>query len=147
MPRAPALRLPARLAVLREREFRLLYAGQTVSPLGDGMLVVALSFAVLNLTASVSDLGFAFAVSRIPLVLTVLAGGVGLGAGNGIWETTLPLGSRRRRCRQSRPMTGSVRSSSTRAALRSPVIAAACWFVVSSLSLAAPPSVRSVRDG
>ena len=59
MSRAPALRLPARLAVLREREFRLLYAGQTVSPLGDGMLVVALSFAVLNLTASVSDLGFA----------------------------------------------------------------------------------------
>ena len=76
MPRTAALRLPARLAVLREREFRLLYAGQTVSLLGDGMLVVALSFAVLDLTGSVSDLGFAFAVSRVPLVLTVLVGGV-----------------------------------------------------------------------
>ena len=76
MPRAAALRLPVRLAVLRERELRLLYAGQAVSLLGDGMLVVALSFAVLDLTGSVSDLGFAFAVSRVPLVLTVLAGGV-----------------------------------------------------------------------
>ena len=80
MPRADPLtgrlRLPRSVAVLREREFRLLYAGQTISLLGDGMLIIALSFAVLDLTGSVSDLGFVVAASRAPLVLTVLAGGV-----------------------------------------------------------------------
>jgi MFS family permease len=40
------------------------------------MLTIALSFAVLDLTGSVSDLGLVLAVSRLPLVLTVLAGGV-----------------------------------------------------------------------
>ena len=69
---------PARLipAVLREREFRLLWSGQLVSVVGDGMLLVALSFAVLDLTGSVTDLGVVLAVSRLPLLLTVLAGGV-----------------------------------------------------------------------
>jgi MFS family permease len=70
------MRLPAALAVLREREFRLLYAGQTVSVVGDGVLIVALAFAVLDLTGSVSDLGFVLAASRAPLLFTVLAGGV-----------------------------------------------------------------------
>ena len=40
------------------------------------MLTLALSFAVLDLTGSVTDLGLMLAVSRIPLVATVLAGGV-----------------------------------------------------------------------
>ena len=62
--------------MLREREFRLLYAGQSVSLVGDGMLLVALTFAVLDLTGSVSDVGFVLAVLRAPLVLTVLVGGV-----------------------------------------------------------------------
>ncbi len=75
-PLSRRVRRRPRLAVLREREFRLLYAGQTISLLGDGMLIVALSFAVLDLTGSVSDLGFVVAASRAPLVLTVLAGGV-----------------------------------------------------------------------
>ncbi len=63
-------------AVLREREFRLLWAGQTVSVIGDGILLLALSFAVLDLTGSVTDVGLVLAASRAPLVLTVLAGGV-----------------------------------------------------------------------
>jgi hypothetical protein len=50
--------------------------GQSVSLVGDGMLVVALAFAVLDLTGSVSDLGFALAASRAPLVVAVLVGGV-----------------------------------------------------------------------
>jgi MFS family permease len=75
------VRLPGRdrtlvPSVLRQREFRLLFAGQTVSLVGDGMLNVALAFAVLDLTGSVSDLGFVLAAGRAPLVLTVLAGGV-----------------------------------------------------------------------
>ncbi len=62
--------------VLREREFRLLWAGQTVSVIGDGILLLALSFAVLDLTGSATDVGLVLAASRAPLVLTVLAGGV-----------------------------------------------------------------------
>ncbi|HEX4518961.1 MAG TPA: MFS transporter [Gaiellaceae bacterium] len=62
--------------VLREREFRLLWSGQTVSVIGDGILLLALSFAVLDLTGSATDVGIVIAASRAPLVLTVLAGGV-----------------------------------------------------------------------
>ena len=40
------------------------------------MLLLALSFAVLDLTGSVTDVGLVLAASRAPLVLTVLAGGV-----------------------------------------------------------------------
>jgi MFS family permease len=68
-----ALKLPA---VLRQREFALLWGGQTVSVFGDAMLLLALSFAVLDLTGSVTDIGLVLAASRAPLVLTVLAGGV-----------------------------------------------------------------------
>ncbi len=63
-------------AVLREREFRLLWAGQTVSVIGDGILLLSLSFAVLDLTGSATDVGIVIAASRAPLLLTVLAGGV-----------------------------------------------------------------------
>ena len=62
---ALSLRSPHAPAFLREREFRLLWAGQTVSVVGDGCFTIALSFAVLDLTGSVSDLG---------LVLRRLAG-------------------------------------------------------------------------
>jgi MFS family permease len=65
-----------RLGALREREFRLFFVGQTVSLLGDGMVGVALSFAVLDLTGSVSDLGFVFAARSLPLVGFLLVGGV-----------------------------------------------------------------------
>jgi len=47
----------SRLGALRERDFRLFFTGQTASLLGDGMVGVALSFAVLDLTGSVSDMG------------------------------------------------------------------------------------------
>jgi MFS family permease len=70
------VRLPEALAPLRLRDFRLLFAGQAVSLLGDGMLGVALSFAVLDLTGSVSDLGYVFAARAVPMVVFLLAGGV-----------------------------------------------------------------------
>jgi MFS family permease len=68
--------LRGRLGPLEERQFRLLFIGQAVSLLGDGMTGVALSFAVLDLTGSVSDLGFVFAARAIPLILFLLVGGV-----------------------------------------------------------------------
>jgi predicted MFS family arabinose efflux permease len=61
---------------LRERAFRQLFAGQAISRLGDRLVPVALAFAVLDLTGSVTDLGFVFAAQSIPLVGFVLLGGV-----------------------------------------------------------------------
>ena len=70
------LRTPEALGALHERQFRLLFTGQTISLLGDGIVGVALSFAVLDLTGSVSDLGYVFAARTIPLVVFLLVGGV-----------------------------------------------------------------------
>jgi MFS family permease len=70
------LRLPDSLGALHEREFRLLFTGQAISLLGDGMVGVALAFAVLDLTGSISDLGYVFAARTIPLVVFLLVGGV-----------------------------------------------------------------------
>ncbi|HET8820834.1 MAG TPA: MFS transporter, partial [Thermoleophilaceae bacterium] len=64
------------VSVLRLRDFRLLFAGQGISVLGDRMVAVALAFAVLELGGSASEVGLVLAASWTPLVLTVLAGGV-----------------------------------------------------------------------
>jgi MFS family permease len=74
--------MPGRLEALQERPFRLLFLGQSISLLGDGMIGVALAFAVLDLTGSASDLGIVLAARTIPLVAFLLAGGV--------WADRLP---------------------------------------------------------
>jgi len=68
--------------VLREGPFRLLFAGRGISSLGDRLVPVALAFAVLDLTGSVTDLGLVIAAQTTPLVLLVLFGGV--------WADRLP---------------------------------------------------------
>jgi MFS family permease len=68
--------MPRSLQVLREREYRLFFLGQAVSLIGDGMVNVALAFAVLDLTGSASDLGLVLAARMLPLVGFLLAGGV-----------------------------------------------------------------------
>src|ERR671939_93803 len=70
------MRLPRRLRALGRRDFRLLFTGQVVSLVGDGMVTVALAFAVLDLTGSVADLGFVLAARNVPLVASLLVGGV-----------------------------------------------------------------------
>jgi MFS family permease len=70
------VRLGENLQVLRRRDFRLLFAGQAISVLGDRMVVVALAFAVIHLGGSASEVGLVLAAGWGPLVLTVLAGGV-----------------------------------------------------------------------
>src|ERR671933_887072 len=70
------MRLPRRLRALRRRDCRLLFSGQVVSLVGDGMVAVALAFAVLDLTGSVVDLGFVLAARNVPLVAFLLVGGV-----------------------------------------------------------------------
>ena len=59
-----------------QRAFRLLYAAQSISSLGDRLVPVALAFAVLNLTGSVTSLGVVLAAQTVPLVAFVLVGGV-----------------------------------------------------------------------
>jgi MFS family permease len=71
-----------RFGALRERPFRLLFIGQAVSLLGDGMVGVALAFAVLEETGSASDLGIVLAARTVPLVAFLLVGGV--------WADRLP---------------------------------------------------------
>lgn len=67
---------------LGERDFRLLWIGQTGSAIGDSLVGVALAFAVLQLTGSASDLGLVFAAFALPRVVLMLAGGV--------WSDRLP---------------------------------------------------------
>jgi MFS family permease len=70
------MRMPDSLGVLRLREFRLLFLGHTVSVFGDRMLNVALAFAVLEVGGSAAAVGLVLACRMLPLVGTVLIGGV-----------------------------------------------------------------------
>lgn len=63
-------------AAWRQRSFRFFFFGQGISAIGDRIVVVALAFAVLDLTGSVTDLGLVLAAQTVPLVLFVLLGGV-----------------------------------------------------------------------
>jgi MFS family permease len=60
----------------RERNFRLLLIGRTVSSFGNTLVPVALSFAVLDLTGSASDLGYVLGAEATALVVFMLIGGV-----------------------------------------------------------------------
>jgi hypothetical protein len=64
------------LGPLRERNFRLFFVGQSVSLLGDGISLVAFSFAVLGLTRSAAALGDVLAAKAVPMVVIMLFGGV-----------------------------------------------------------------------
>ena len=67
--------LPSTLLVLRERGFRLLFLGRTVSFLGSAFAPVAIAFAVLQI-GTASDLGLVLAAQMLPTVVFVLVGGV-----------------------------------------------------------------------
>jgi MFS family permease len=70
------MRLPGKVAVLREPEYRRLFLGRTASLIGDGMTPVAIAFAVLDLTGSATDLGLVFAAHSLLLIALLLVGGV-----------------------------------------------------------------------
>src|SRR3954470_24843643 len=65
-----------RIAALREPDFRRLWIGQTVSAAGDGLTGVALTFAVLGIHGSATDLGIVVAAFLVPRVAFMLIGGV-----------------------------------------------------------------------
>src|SRR5680860_1119308 len=63
-------------APLRERNFAWYFASRFTNTLGSMMAGIALTFAVLDLTDSVSALGMVLAAHTIPMVLFLLFGGV-----------------------------------------------------------------------
>jgi MFS family permease len=65
-----------RLGPLRLPNFRNLFVAQSVSVIGDGITPVALTFAVLELTGSGTDLGLVLAAQALPLAGLSLVGGV-----------------------------------------------------------------------
>ena len=73
--------LTGSLEPLRERPFRLLFFGQTLSAVGDAIVPVALTFAVLKL-GTATDLGIVLGAGSATRVVFLLAGGV--------WADRLP---------------------------------------------------------
>src|SRR5919202_2609012 len=63
-------------APLRYRDFRRVFFAGVVSTVGDFLVPVAISFAVLDLTGSASDLGLVLFARILGQVLLFLAGGV-----------------------------------------------------------------------
>jgi hypothetical protein len=70
------VKLGGSLAALTQRDFRNVFLASAASQIGDQIVPVALSFAVLDLTGSVSDLGYVLAAGTVSLVALLLAGGV-----------------------------------------------------------------------
>jgi hypothetical protein len=64
------------LTPLRVRNFRLLFAGRTISFFGTNLVPIALAFAVLDLTGSATDTGLVFAARTLAQISTLLVGGV-----------------------------------------------------------------------
>src|SRR5919106_1795035 len=76
------MRVRTMLGALGERPFRLLWLAHTTSRLGDGLMPLALAFAVLELSHSGIDLGLVLATYAVTEVVFILAGGV--------WADRLP---------------------------------------------------------
>lgn len=64
------------LEVLRQRRFRWLAAARTAGYLGNAIAPIALAFAVLDLTGSVTDLGIVVGTRSVANVALLLVGGV-----------------------------------------------------------------------
>ena len=62
-------------AVLRHREFRLLWLAASASTLGDRIVFIALALYVTEI-GSPTDVGLVLAANALPLVLFVLIGGI-----------------------------------------------------------------------
>lgn len=61
---------------LRVRDFALLWGGQTVSSLGDGIFTVALAIVTLEVDRRPSGIAYVFAARAVPSVILALVGGV-----------------------------------------------------------------------
>jgi len=70
------VRIPDAIAPLSEREFRLLFSGQSVSLVGDNLAPIALAFAILDAGGSATDVGLVYASNIVARVAFMLVGGV-----------------------------------------------------------------------
>jgi MFS family permease len=70
------------LRVLRHRDFRYLFFGQSASAIGDQVVIVALALYITAETGSATDLGLVLAAQTVSLVALLLFGGV--------WADRLP---------------------------------------------------------
>lgn len=64
------------ISALRSRNFRLLWLSQSVSVIGDALVIVAVGLYVTRLTGKPSDVGLVLAAYSLPMVLLILFGGV-----------------------------------------------------------------------
>ena len=64
------------MEALRDRNFRLLFAGRAISYFGTYLAPIAVAFAVLDLGGSATDVGLSFAAWTIAQVATLAFGGV-----------------------------------------------------------------------
>ena len=64
------------VSVLRERNFRYLFAARTISFFGTNLAPIAVAFAVLGLGGSATEVGLAFAAWTLAQISTLLVGGV-----------------------------------------------------------------------
>jgi MFS family permease len=67
---------PGFRGALRNRDFRLLWAGQLGSEIGNGLVILALPWLVLDLTGSAFQLGVAYFFQFLPVLLFGIVGGV-----------------------------------------------------------------------
>jgi MFS family permease len=63
-------------AALRHRDFALLWSGQSISLIGDGVFTVALALETLHIDNKPAALSFVLAARLLPTVLLLLVGGV-----------------------------------------------------------------------
>ncbi len=68
--------LRSRFPVLRFRDFRLLLADRLIAPASVGFSIVGVSFAVLKITNSATDLSYVLAAQIAPALVFALIGGV-----------------------------------------------------------------------
>jgi MFS family permease len=71
-----------RLRVLRHRDFRNLWLGQSASAIGDAVVIVAIALYVTELTEDPTKVGIVLAANLFPLIAFLLVGGV--------WADRLP---------------------------------------------------------
>lgn len=67
---------PSFRGALRSRDFRLLWIGQLGSDFGNGLVILALPWLVLDLTGSAFLLGVAYFIQFLPMLLFGIIGGV-----------------------------------------------------------------------
>ena len=75
-PAALGNRLSRMLRPLRHRDFRLLWTGQAISLIGDGIYLVAIAWLVYDISNSPGALGLVGVAWTLPMVLTLLGAGV-----------------------------------------------------------------------